>query len=113
MEYRNIKTGAVITTTSVIAGKNWVQVTNQVDKDKVVNADVAKEKVPENDEAEESEQVTTEVEEEPETEVVEDNSDEFEGITKLEIKQELDAFGIKYNQNMTKSELYALMKKGK
>lgn len=108
MEYRNIKTGAVITTTSVIAGKNWVQVTNQVDKD-----DVAKEKVPENDEAEESEQVTTEVEEEPETEVVEDNSDEFEGITKLEIKQELDAFGIKYNQNMTKSELYALMKKGK
>lgn len=103
MEYRNIKTGAVITTTSAIAGKNWVKVTNQVDKDKV----------PENDEAEESEQVTTEVEEEPETEVVEDNSDDFEGTTKLEIKQELDAFGIKYNQNMTKSELYALMKKGK
>ena len=105
MEYRNIKTGAVITTTSVIAGKNWVQVTNQVVKDEVVNDDLAKEKVPENDEAEESEQVETDVEE--------DNSDEFEGITKLEIKQELDAFGIKYNQNMTKSELYALMKKGK
>lgn len=103
MEYRNIKTGAVITTTSAIAGKNWVQVTNQV----------AKEKVPENDDTEESEQVATEVEEEPETEVAEDNSDEFEDITKLEIKQELDAFGIKYNQNMTKSKLYALMKKGK
>lgn len=105
MEYRNIKTGAVITTTSVIAGKNWVQVTNQVVKDEVVNTEKAADKVPENDDAEKSEQVATEV--------AEDNSDEFEGITKLEIKQELDAFGIKYNQNMTKSELYALMKKGK
>ncbi len=105
MEYRNIKTGAVITTTSVIAGKNWVQVTNQVVKDEVVNTEKAEDKVPENDDAEKSEQVATEV--------AEDNSDEFEGITKLEIKLYLDAFGIKYNQNMTKSELYALMKKGK
>lgn len=54
--------------------------------------------------------ITTETEtnsdEEIEAEVAEKDID---GLTKADIMQELDAFGIEYNKKATKAELYELM----
>lgn len=85
MRYRNTKTGAMIDSPSVISGGNWEEYKDEV----VVDSK------PDNVDIEDSEP---------------DNVDE---LTKKDIMQELDAFGIKYNPKMTKGELYNLMVEGR
>lgn len=97
MKYRNVKTGMIIESSSKIAGDNWEEV------------GVAK-------------NVTTTVKMEEtvsQMEIVQKESDkpssgkEFDAITVKEIKQELDAFGIKYDKNAKKQVLFDLMMQGK
>lgn len=96
MEYRNTKTGAIIDSPCIISGGDWVEWA-----EKEINEIKAKEvneveEVKEIKEAEESEK-----------------EEDFDGITVKEIKQELDAFGIKYNPRAKKQELYDLMIQGR
>ena len=85
MIYINKKTGAMIDSPSVISGGNWEEY-----KDEVVF-----DSKPDNVDVEDS---------------VPDDVDE---LTKKDIMQELDAFGIEYNPKMTKDELYNLMVEGR
>lgn len=110
MKYRNTKTGAIIDSPCVISGGDWVaEETPKVVKEAVkeiqveaVAKAVAKEVVKEVGEQEIVEE-----------EIVEEEIEGIEGITTKEIKQELDAFGIKYNPRAKKQELYDLMIKGR
>ena len=58
-------------------------------------------------------EVIKEVTEKEIKETVEEEKDGIDGITVKEIKQELDAFGIKYNPKAKKQELYDLMMQGR
>lgn len=85
MIYINKKTGAMIDSPSVISGGNWEEY-----KDEVV------------------------VDSKPDNVDVEDSvPDDVDELTKKDIMQELDAFGIEYNPKMTKDELYNLMVEGR
>lgn len=90
MEYKNTKTGVVIDVASKISGGNWVPYSEKPAK-KVIKKQqpVIKEPVEETD------------------------SEDIAGVTKEQIKHELDAFGIKYDPNAKKQVLYDLMMKGK
>lgn len=94
MRLKNKKTGAVIDSPFNIVGGDWI-----------------KEPVEQNDIVEDSIQDVNKADE-PITNS-EEGFSEMEGVTKKEIMQELDAFGIKYNANAKKQELYDLMKQGK
>lgn len=86
MKYINTKTGAIIDSSCVIKGGDWVKYTEQKN---------ISEKIEE----------TTEV-----VEVVKQEQDDMiDGVTKKEIMQELDAMGIEYNPRAKKEELYNLM----
>ena len=116
MKYKNTRTGAVISSLSTISGKYWIEVEDRA-------SDKEKEKV--EDQGSNDEKVNTDVPDKvtdaPDVkqiveEVVEEidaSSDGIDGITVKEIKQELDAFGIKYDPRMKKQELYELMLNGK
>lgn len=97
MKYVNKETGAVINVDSVIAGGGWLPVTQQTaDQQKPVD----------------KEPINTAPDHAPQ--VKRDNSglsgsSEFDAITVKEIKQELDANGVKYSKTAKKPELYALM----
>lgn len=107
MEYRNTKTGATFSSPCVVSGGNWVLVSKE--KEPVKES----EEVVPNKEAEVVENVEEEVEEAVEEEANEDDTLEgIDGITVKQIKQELDAFGIKYAPNAKKAELYQLMING-
>lgn len=85
MIYINKKTRAMIDSPSVISGGNWEEY-----KDEVV------------------------VDSKPDNVDVEDSvPDDVDELTKKDIMQELDAFGIEYNPEMTKDELYNLMVEGR
>lgn len=99
MRYKNTKTGAIIDSPCTISGGDWVKYTNE-----------AKEII---EEVEVVEEVRKVEEAEVKEEAVETKEAGFDGITVKEIKQELDAFGIKYNPRANKQELYGLMLKGK
>lgn len=116
MKYKNTRTGAVISSLSTISGKYWIEVEDRA-------SDKEKEKV--EDQGSNDEKVNTDVPDKvtdaPDVkqiveEVVEEidaSLDGIDGITVKEIKQELDAFGIKYDPRMKKQELYELMLNGK
>lgn len=91
-KYRNTKTGATIRSSSRIRGKNWIEVTDEV-------------------EVEVKEKVKEEVKEVVEKKTIQEKEqiDDIDGATKKEIMQELDAFGIEYNPRAKKQELYNLM----
>lgn len=91
MEYRNLKTGAVINVSSKISGENWVLVENEK---KPTNKKPTPKKIP------------------PKKVVIKKESVKKNEITKAKIMQELDAFGIKYNPKSSKDELYQLMIEG-
>jgi len=94
--YRNIKTGATIRSSSKIRGKNWVEITDEVEvKEETVKG----------------QEVLEEVEEE--SLKGKEEVDDIDGVTKKEIMQELDALGIEYNPRATKKELYDLMMQGR
>lgn len=90
--YRNTKTGATIRSSSRIRGKNWIEVTDEVEAE--VKEEVKE--VVEKKTIQEKEQI-----------------DDIDGVTKKEIMQELDAMGIEYNPRATKKELYELMMQGR
>lgn len=80
MKYKNIKTGAVIDSSSAICGENWVPV---IEEKKIV---------------------------EPVIEIVENPVKTIDELTKKEIMAELDSRGIEYNPRANKAELYNLMR---
>lgn len=88
--YRNLKTGAVIDSPYNLTGSNWV-LESEFKKEEVKEV---KKEVPRPVKKKESKLVDKKTEE----------------ITKAEIIQELKAFGIEYNKNMTKKELIDLLK---
>lgn len=105
MEYKNTKTGTIISTTSHISGDHWVPLKNvqklnravepadQSEPDGVDNQQEVSEK--ESEPVEESTTVTGDV--------------DFDSVTTKEIKQELDSQGIEYDPKAKKQELYDLM----
>ena len=116
MRYKNTRTGAVIDSLCNISGKYWVKVEGRaIDEEKVKIEDngSGEEKV-NTDEPEkvtdtpDMKQIVEEVVDE-----IDDSVDGIDGITVKQIKQELDAFGIKYDPRMKKQELYELMLNGK
>lgn len=98
MRYRNLKTGAIFDSPCIISGGDWVT------EDTTIAIEVDVEEIPEVLENKELKEP-----EEPEV----DLDEGFDGITIKQIKQELDAFGIKYNPRAKKQELYDLMIKGR
>jgi predicted transcriptional regulator len=103
MKYKNTKTGAIIDSPCIISGGDWINLEEEVKEiEEFEKVGMIVEKI-----AEVAKMVEeTKVEEEEEIEGI-------EGITVKEIKQELDAFGIKYNPRAKKQELYDLMIKGR
>lgn len=89
MRYRNTKTGVVIDSPCFISGGDWVAEETTI--------------------AIEVEAKHVEVKVKEKIEKVEVPEESIEGITKKEIMQELDAFGIEYNPRAKKQELYNLM----
>ena len=91
MRYFNTLTKATIDTEFKISGGNWV-----------LEGD-AKKQVLENDKAD-TEQKPTEIVAEETT-----GDEKYDSVTKAQIMQELDAFGIEYDKKATKRALYDLM----
>ena len=116
MRYKNTRTGAVIDSLCNISGKYWVKVeerTSDEEKVKIEDNGNGEEKVntDEPDKVTDTPDLKQIIEEV--VEVIDDSADGIDGITVKEIKQELDAFGIKYDPRMKKQELYELMLNGK
>jgi hypothetical protein len=97
-KYKHKRTGAIVFSSGLIIGNNWVEVTeNEV-------VETVEQKI-----------ITKEAKKEAK-ETAQDEKEELEGIqgvTKKEIMQELDALGIEYNPRATKKELYDLMMYGR
>ncbi|WP_455257321.1 hypothetical protein [Peptoniphilus asaccharolyticus] len=89
MVYINKVTRAVIDSPTPISGGDWVLREQEKREEPAVTTETA-----------------TNTDEETEAEVTEKDID---GLTKADIMQELDAFGIEYNKKATKAELYELM----
>lgn len=102
MEYKNTKTGVTFSSPCVISGGDWVLVE---DNKKTEQSKREMEKLQKQDPPEDK------VREVAEKQVEEDKTGDpaFDSITVPQIKQELDAFGIKYSATAKKQELYDLM----
>lgn len=107
MEYQNTKTGFILMTDCKISGANWVR----IDKSEPVGqAPVPAPKVAEKVEQPAETQVSAdEPKQEPETPAVSEDMSGFDGVTRNQIMQELDAQGIKYDPKAKKQVLYDLM----
>ena len=103
VKYVSRKTGATIETECQLLG-DWVKFENRPNNEEKVNTDAP-------DKATDTPDVKQIVEDV--VEEIDDSADGIDGITVKEIKQELDAFGIKYDPRMKKQELYELMLNGK
>lgn len=105
--YKNTKTGAIVDSSCIISGENWIKV-DDGDEQVDVLVDIDVDHAPMDSE--------TPYEEGKEGEDVIDDSEydpEMEPVSKKEIMQELDAMGIKYNARASKKDLYDLMKQGR
>lgn len=98
MRYTNTKTGAIVDSPCKIRGGDWIEVTGE----QIIPDPSIKEEI--------EEIINAEPEIEPE---VKSDQDNLDGITVKEIKQELDAMGIKYDPKAKKKDLYDLMFKGR
>lgn len=96
MEYKNTKSGVTFSSPFVISGGDWVP----------VDGELIVKKVP--DEEPIIKAITIDKQEESEENLV-----DFDGITRVQIMQELDAFGIEYDKKANKKVLYDLMMQGK
>lgn len=103
VKYISRKTGAIIETECQLLG-DWVKFEDRANDEEKVNTDEP-DKVTDTPDVK---QIVEEVVEE-----IDDSADGIDGITVKQIKQELDAFGIKYDPRMKKQELYELMLNGK
>ncbi|MFP7370921.1 hypothetical protein SFC12_02160 [Lactococcus lactis] len=99
MQYKNTKTGVIIDVLSVINGGDWVQYDQEFENKPEI------EKVQENDENRQQEEVLSK------NTVADEKTDNptLDDITKADIMQELDAFGVKYDKRSNKQVLYDLM----
>lgn len=91
MRYFNTLTKATIDTEFKISGGDWVL------------EDDAKKQVLENDKVEAEQEPTETVSE------VTTGDEKYDSVTKAQIMQELDAFGVEYDKKATKRVLYDLM----
>lgn len=96
MNYKNTRTGVVISTPCVVSGGNWKLIDEEQEQ---VN------------DAQEIEETTTDNEPEQEY-AAKVSSDDLADVTKKDIMQELDAMKIKYDPRAKKQELYDLMMQG-
>ena len=103
VKYISRKTGAIIETECQLLG-DWVKFEDRANDEEKVSSDVP-DKVTDSPDVKQIVEVIVEE--------IDDNADGIDGITVKEIKQELDAFGIKYDPRMKKQELYELMLNGK
>lgn len=108
MEYKNTRTGVTFSSPCVVSGGDWVLVADEPKTDeeqKVINEEETENTA---DDAETPAAAPEQQADEKDEQVA-----GLEGITKKQIMQELDAFGIKYNPSSKKQELYDLMMQGK
>lgn len=91
MEYKNLRTGVVIDTPDIIAGGNWVLESDYKSSEEV------------------NEHQEIVVDDKEDLNQSNNDQNDSEEITKKEIMQELDAFGIEYNPRDKKQVLYELM----
>ncbi|WP_262315223.1 hypothetical protein [Lacticaseibacillus parakribbianus] len=91
MKYQNVRTGAVITTSSPIGGGDWVPFGAEVKPAVKVEAEHTAQ---------------------PIAPTPAPAGDGIDGVTVKQIKQELDSLGISYDAKARKQELYDLMMKG-
>ena len=103
VKYISRKTGAIIETECQLLG-DWVKFEDRANDEEKVSSDVP-DKVTDTPDVKQIVEVIVEE--------IDDRADGIDGITVKEIKQELDAFGIKYDPRMKKQELYELMLNGK
>lgn len=94
MRYKNIKTGAIIDSSFNVSGGDWVPYSSELAKKSI--------EIVATDET--NSVVDTKQAEEPE-----ENLADFDGITRAQIMQELDAFGVEYDKRANKQTLYDLM----
>lgn len=108
MRYRNLKTGAIFDSPCIISGGDWVA------EDTTVNVVVDTKKEIKVAQAKKLDAIIKpSVSVGPYMDAIEEDIEGMEDITIKQIKQELDAFGIKYNPRAKKQELYDLMIKGR
>ena len=103
-KYKNTRTGATIDVASIVSGEHWFLIDDEPVKNVENIEDVA---VSNNSQLHNSELKDP---------LKQEDGNEPSGvsdITKAQIMQELDAFGIKYDPRMKKQELYELMLNGK
>lgn len=96
MQYKNTKTGATFSSPFVIKGGDWVPCDGKLEKTL-------------EDEPEQNTQELPKDAEPPKEPVDLTGDDAYDGITKKQIMQELDAFGVKYDPKVKKQVLYDLM----
>lgn len=104
MEYKNTKTGVTFSSPCVVSGGDWILLKDDPKFDeepKTLNEEEIENTI---DEAE-----TPAVDQEEQADEKEEQVAGLDGITKKQIMQELDAFGIEYNSSSKKAELYELM----
>ncbi len=105
MIYKNKKTGVTFSSPCVISGGDWVLVEDNK------KTEQSKREIEKQEKQEKQDPPEDKVTEVAEKQVEEDKTDDpaFDSITVPQIKQELDAFGIKYSATAKKQELYDLM----
>lgn len=96
MNYKNTRTGVVITTPCVVSGGNWKLIDEE--QEQVNDTPVSV--------------VITPTEETEQEDAANAASDYLADVTKKDIMQELDAMKIKYDPRAKKQELYDLMMQG-
>lgn len=101
MEYKNMKTGTTFSSPCVISGGDWIL----AEEESLTTIEPQT-----GSQYEDIKQVETEKNISASTA---ENSEEFDGITRVQIMQELDAFGIEYDKKANKKVLYDLMMQGK
>ncbi|WP_418267991.1 hypothetical protein [Enterococcus hirae] len=105
MKYKNTKTGVTFSSSCVISGGDWVLVEDNK------KTEQSKREMEKQEKQEKQDPLEDKVREVAEKQVEEDKTGDpaFDSITVPQIKQELDAFGIKYSATAKKQELYDLM----
>lgn len=103
MRYKNLKTGAVIDSSFVISGDDWVL---ESEKKQMKSSEIQEQVADKNTE---TKIVSNNNEDEKQENQEEQNAGDSEEITKAQIMQELDAFGVEYNPRDKKQVLYDLM----
>lgn len=104
MKYKNTKTGVTFSSPCVISGGDWVLVKKEQSSNDKSKEDVSAQHEPDAD----PEIQKTDSEPDGDTETKTGDAT-YDSITIPQIKQELDAFGIKYSATAKKRELYDLM----